>query len=170
MGSGRETIEPMGKAHKRTDSGVVVGNGARIRSLVEAWRRENKHAFVMPRIRGGGACSRSVVQRFSCRNAPAVLGLLCSPAGRCDVSLNPLATNGCPPPIPCWSELARDGGSMLHTHLKGKCPNHTLFNSDLDLFKPLIHAFAIKDRRVEGLPVPLHHSVVFGMSRVSHGP
>ena len=52
MGSGRETIEPMGKAHKRADSGVVVGNGARIRSLAEALRRENKQAFLMPRIRG----------------------------------------------------------------------------------------------------------------------
>ncbi len=76
MGSGRETIEPMGKAHKRADSGVVVGNGARIRSLVEALRRENKQAFVMPRIRGEGACFRSVAERFFCRNAPAFLGLL----------------------------------------------------------------------------------------------
>jgi len=62
MGSGRETIEARDKAHKRADSGVVVGNGARIRSLVEALRRENKQAFVMPRIRGEGACSRSVAQ------------------------------------------------------------------------------------------------------------
>ena len=35
MGSGRETIEPRGKAHKPADSGVVVGNGARIRSPAE---------------------------------------------------------------------------------------------------------------------------------------
>ena len=61
MGSGRETIEPMGKAHKRADSGVVVGNGARIRSLAEAWRRENKQAFVMLWIGGEGACSLSMV-------------------------------------------------------------------------------------------------------------
>ena len=159
----------MGTAHKRANSGVVVGNGARMRSLVEAWRRENKQGSVVPRIRGEGACSCSVAQRFFCRNTLAFLGLLRSPAGRCDVSLNPLATNGCPPPIPCGSELARDGGSTLHTHLKGKYPNPTCFNSDLDLFKPLIHAFAIKDRRVEGLPVPFHHSVMLGMFRVSHG-
>ena len=48
MGSGMETIEPMDKAHKRVNSGVVVGNGARIRSLVEALGRKNKQAFVMP--------------------------------------------------------------------------------------------------------------------------
>ncbi|SFO02051.1 hypothetical protein SAMN03159304_01690 [Pseudomonas sp. NFACC24-1] len=87
MGSGRETIEAMGKAHKRADSGVVVGNGARMRSLVEALGWENKQAFVVPRIRGDGACSRSVAQRFFCRDAPVVLGLLRSPAG-----INPLAT------------------------------------------------------------------------------
>ncbi|AEA72104.1 Hypothetical protein PSEBR_m1733 [Pseudomonas brassicacearum subsp. brassicacearum NFM421] len=55
----------MGKAHKRADSGVVVGNGARMCSWVEALRRENKQAFVMPRIRGQEACSCSVAQRFS---------------------------------------------------------------------------------------------------------
>jgi hypothetical protein len=35
MGSGRKTIEPRHKAHKRADSGVVVGKGARMRSLIE---------------------------------------------------------------------------------------------------------------------------------------
>jgi len=77
MGSGRETIEARDKAHKRADSGVVVGNGARIRSLAEALRRENKQAFVMPRIRGEGACSRLVAQRFFCRNEPAFFGRFC---------------------------------------------------------------------------------------------
>ena len=44
MGSGRKTIEPRDKAHKRADSGVVVGKGARMRSLIagvgEGCRRE----------------------------------------------------------------------------------------------------------------------------------
>ena len=78
MGSGRKTIEPGGKAHKRADSGVVVGKGARIRSLVEAWRRGNKQSFVLPRnselkglfLLGGRRC-----------NADDAMGLLCSPAG-----------------------------------------------------------------------------------------
>ena len=38
MGSGRKTIEPRDKAHKRADSGVVVGNGARMRSSIEGCR------------------------------------------------------------------------------------------------------------------------------------
>ena len=42
-----ETIEPGSKAHKRADSGVVVGNGARLRGLVEGWRWEDKQSFVL---------------------------------------------------------------------------------------------------------------------------
>ena len=48
MGSGRETIEPGDKAHKRADSGVVVGNGARMCGLGEGWRWGNKQSFVLP--------------------------------------------------------------------------------------------------------------------------
>jgi hypothetical protein len=44
MGSGRETIEPRGKAHKPADSGVVVGKGARKRSPVQTWRTEIKQS------------------------------------------------------------------------------------------------------------------------------
>ena len=52
MGSGRKTIEPMVKAHKRADSGVVVGNGARIRSLMEGSRQRNKQGLVLARKSG----------------------------------------------------------------------------------------------------------------------
>jgi hypothetical protein len=47
MGSGRETIEPRDKAHKRADSGVVVGNGARMCSLREGSSQRNKQGLVL---------------------------------------------------------------------------------------------------------------------------
>ena len=47
MGSGRETIEPGDKAHKRADSGVVVGKGARLGSRVEGlWLEDKQVAFI----------------------------------------------------------------------------------------------------------------------------
>lgn len=52
MGSGRKTIEPRGKAHKRADSGVVVGNGARMCSLMEGSRQRNKQGLVLARKLG----------------------------------------------------------------------------------------------------------------------
>jgi len=45
MGSGRETIESGSKAHKPAASGVVVGNGARVRGLGEGRRKENKQGI-----------------------------------------------------------------------------------------------------------------------------
>lgn len=49
MGSGRETIEARDKAHKRADSGVVVGKGARMRSLIAGcrWKLQEGGFLVM---------------------------------------------------------------------------------------------------------------------------
>jgi len=49
MGSGRKTIEPRGKVHKRADSGVVVGNDARMCSLMEGSRQRSKQGLVLTR-------------------------------------------------------------------------------------------------------------------------
>jgi hypothetical protein len=68
MGSGRKTIEPRNKAHKPADSGVVVGKGARMRSLVGGVGKGCRRGDFW-RFGWGGLCWDRVVF-FASRLAP----------------------------------------------------------------------------------------------------
>jgi hypothetical protein len=99
MGSGRKTIEPRDEAHKRADSGLVVGKGARMRGLegvrgkvcrIRSFRRYGRLVFFGTESISSRAGSLPQGVGKTCRyRASAFRGLLCSPSG-----INPLTTMG----------------------------------------------------------------------------